>query len=53
MGQGMPTTFCYCGAGWYRQQWEGAMGRPVTVEIVKSVLRGDDACQFAIYLPQD
>ncbi len=53
MGQGMPTTFCYCGAGWYRQQWEGAIGRPVTVEIVKSVLRGDDVCQFAVHLPQD
>lgn len=53
IGQGMPTTFCYCGAGWFRQQWEGAIGRPVTVEIVKSVLKGDDACQFALQLPHD
>ncbi len=53
MGQGMPITFCYCGAGWYRQQWEGAIGRSVTVEIVKSVLKGDEVCQFALQLPED
>lgn len=53
MDRGMPTAFCYCGSGWYRQQWEGAIGRPVTIEIVESVLRGDDVCQFAIQLPED
>jgi len=53
MGQGMPIAFCYCGSGWYRQQWEGAIGRSVTVEIVKSVLKGDKVCQFAIQLPED
>lgn len=53
MDQGMPITFCYCGAGWYRQQWEGAIGRSVTVEIVKSVLKGDEVCQFALHLPED
>jgi effector-binding domain-containing protein len=49
----MPPTFCYCGSGWYRRQWEGAIGRPVKIEIVKSILKGDDVCQFAIHLPQD
>ena len=53
LDQGMPITFCYCGAGWYRQQWEGAVGRPVRIEVVKSVLKGDDVCQFAIHLPDD
>ena len=48
---GMPITFCYCGAGWYRQQWEGAIGKPVTIEIVRSILKGDDLCEFAIRLP--
>jgi len=51
--QDMPPTFCYCGAGWYRRQWEGATGRAVKVAIVKSILKGDDECQFAIHLPQD
>jgi effector-binding domain-containing protein len=53
LDDGMPITFCYCGAGWYRQQWEGAVGRPVKIEVVKSVLKGDDECQFAVHLPDD
>jgi hypothetical protein len=50
---GMPLAFCYCGAGWYRQQWEGALGKPVQVDIVESLLKGDDRCTFAIHLPAD
>jgi effector-binding domain-containing protein len=53
LDQGMPITFCYCGAGWYRQQWEGALGQPVRIEVVQSLLQGDDVCQFAIHLPDD
>jgi effector-binding domain-containing protein len=53
MDQGMPLSFCNCGAGWYRQQWEGATGKPIRIEIVKSVSRGDDACEFAIHLAPD
>lgn len=52
LDEGMPETFCYCGSGWYRQQWEGALGQPVTISIVKSVLRGDDTCTFTIHLPK-
>jgi hypothetical protein len=50
---GMPDTFCYCSAGWERQQWEGAIGRPVRVSVVKSLLKGDERCEFAIHLPED
>lgn len=53
LDQGMPSSFCYCGAGWYRRQWEGATGRPVTIDVVKSILKGDDVCQFAIHLPDE
>ena len=53
LGGGMPAAFCYCGAGWYRQQWEGAIGGPVEVEIVRSLLKGDDRCEFAIKLPKE
>jgi hypothetical protein len=53
LDRGMPSSFCYCGAGWYRRQWEGAIGRPVTIEVVKSILKGDDVCQFAIHLPDE
>ncbi len=53
LDQGMPPSFCYCGSGWYRRQFEGAIGKPVTIDIVTSVLRGEDACRFAIHLPED
>lgn len=43
-------TYCYCGAGWCKNIWEEVLGRPVTIEIRQSVLLGDDACQFAVYL---
>jgi predicted hydrocarbon binding protein len=49
----MPASFCYCGAGWFRQQWEGAIGSSVQIDIVESILNGDDRCQFAIRLPDD
>jgi len=49
----LSDTFCYCSSGWERQQWEGITGRPVRVEVVKSLVRGDDCCQFAIRLPAD
>ncbi len=53
LDEGMPDAFCYCGSGWYRRQWEGAIGAPVTIKIVTSIARGDDKCEFAIQLPDD
>lgn len=53
MDQGMQVDFCYCGSGWFRQQWEGATGKPVTIDIVESVLQGDEKCEFAIHLSED
>jgi len=46
-------TFCYCGSGWSRRLWEGILGKPVKVEIVKSLTRDDDECTFAIHLPEE
>ena len=51
LNAGISSTFCYCGAGWYRQQWEGILGKPVRVEIRKSLLKGDTTCEFAVHLP--
>lgn len=51
--EGIPPTFCYCGSGWYRQQWEGILRKSVKVEIRKSLLKGDDTCEFVIHLPSD
>ena len=49
-GLTMPGTYCFCGAGWYRQLWEGIFERPVRVDVLRSVLQGDDRCSFAIHL---
>ncbi|HUW95316.1 MAG TPA: DUF6144 family protein [Anaerolineae bacterium] len=46
----MHPDFCYCASGWYRQIWEGILGKPVRVEILKSLTMGDETCQFAIHL---
>lgn len=53
LDDGMPESFCHCGAGWFRQQWEGITGKPVLVENLQTVLRGDDLCKFAIHLAND
>ena len=50
-GEPVPFTHCYCGAGWFHQLWEGILGKPVRVEILTSVLQGDEICTFAIHLP--
>ncbi len=49
----IPTEYCLCSAGWERRQWEGALSKPVKVDVVKSVLQGDDFCQFAIHIPKE
>jgi hypothetical protein len=49
--EGLSPTYCYCGAGYYRDIWETILAQPVTVEVVSSVLAGDDTCTIAIHLP--
>lgn len=51
--EGISTTFCNCSAGWYRQIWEGILKKPVRIEILKTLLKGDETCEFAIHLPLD
>ncbi len=47
----LSPTFCYCGAGWYRQLWEGILGHPVKIEHVETLLKGNDQCTLTITLP--
>jgi len=45
--------FCYCSGGFHKKPWEVIFRRPLRVEVLESVLRGDRRCRFAIQLPQD
>lgn len=48
----IPETFCYCGAGWVRKQWEGTFQVPLKIELMKSLTKGDNECQFAVHIPE-
>jgi predicted hydrocarbon binding protein len=43
-------TYCYCGAGFYKGIWEEILQEPVEVEVLQTVLQGDDVCKIAIHL---
>jgi predicted hydrocarbon binding protein len=47
----LPEIYCYCGAGYYRGIWEEIVQEPVEVEVLESVLAGDEVCKVAIHLP--
>ena len=46
-------TFCDCSGGWFVQIWEAILGKTLRVDVVNSVLQGDERCVFGIYLPVD
>jgi predicted hydrocarbon binding protein len=46
-------TYCYCGAGFYKGIWQEILQQPVEVEVLETVLKGNDVCKIAIYLPSD
>ncbi len=50
-GPKVPSTFCYCSAGFTKTVWDVIFDEPVEVEILQSVLRGDDRCVFSIKIP--
>jgi predicted hydrocarbon binding protein len=46
-----PTdTYCWCSTGWYKQLFETALGRPVDVELIQSIVSGADTCEFVIHI---
>jgi hypothetical protein len=42
-------TYCQCSTEFNRQYFSSAINRPVKVELVRSVICGDDSCQFIIH----
>jgi len=50
-GEKVAPIFCNCSAGFHKKPWEGALGQKIDIEVLESVLKGDDRCRFAIHLP--
>lgn len=46
-------AFCNCSGGWHKVPFEGIFEQTLEVDLVKSVLKGDDICTFAIHLPEE
>jgi hypothetical protein len=49
----VPSVFCQCSAGFHKKPFEAIYEKPVKAEVLKSVLKGDLLCRFAIYLPDE
>jgi len=42
-------TYCECGTEFNRQYFSSAFGKPVEVELIKSVISGSDGCKYIIH----
>ncbi|MHA1944952.1 MAG: DUF6144 family protein [Candidatus Hodarchaeales archaeon] len=43
--------WCNCSGGYYKNFWEAVLAQPVTIELLESVIQGDEVCKFALHLP--
>jgi predicted hydrocarbon binding protein len=43
-------TYCNCSRGWYLELFEQAMGKPVKVDMLESVVQGAKTCKFIIHV---
>lgn len=43
-------TYCQCARGFVETYWEGALNRPVRVEVQGTAITGADECKFVIHL---
>ncbi|MBF4694476.1 hypothetical protein [Fusibacter ferrireducens] len=49
-GEAISENWCYCSGGFAKFPYEVILDRPLRVELLESVLKGDSTCRFAIYL---
>jgi hypothetical protein len=49
-GVNVSPTYCHCSKGFVEKYWEGALGRPVKVEVRETCLTGADECKFIIHI---
>lgn len=48
----LPSSYCLCGAGYYKNMWTEILGQEVVVEQVQSILNDDSVCQFKVIIPK-
>ena len=49
--EGLSHTFCQCSVGYVKQWYDMMFQKPVTVELLDSVLMGGPRCRFKITVP--
>ena len=49
-GVNASPTYCQCSRGFVEKYWEGALGRPVKVEVKETCTTGAEECKFVIHL---
>ncbi len=49
----VPSKFCKCSAGYYKNQWDVILDQTVEFEVLETILDGDSRCLFAIHLPEE
>jgi hypothetical protein len=49
----LTEIFCQCSGGFHKKPLEVILERPLKVEVLESVLKGDIRCRFAIYIPEE
>ncbi len=44
----LSNTYCHCSQGWVMEIFEKVSGKKVEVTLLRSIKRGDAACEFAV-----
>jgi hypothetical protein len=44
------ATYCQCSCGWYQKLFETFLTKSVIVELLGSIIQGDERCDFRIYI---
>lgn len=46
------AIYCYCGAGFYKDLWQEIIQEEVTVEVLDSIINGNNQCRIKISIPK-
>jgi predicted hydrocarbon binding protein len=48
--ESVSKTYCNCAKGFVEKYWENVLEKPVKVDLLQSVVAGDEECKFVIHL---